>query len=252
MNRLTIVVLLLCMQGMASVAQAEPAAGTEWTEPETGMEFVWVPSGCFRMGGTDWNYEAPLHKVCVQGFWMGKYEVTQTQYLEVSGAKPSRFDSKQNPVDNVSWDDTQNFTARMKEVSGTAVRLPSEAEWEYACRAGHDQGKYCANGDNPNRLAWYSANSHHQSRPVGLMDANDWGLHDMSGNVWEWVQDCWHENFQGAPTDGSVWQGGQCPMRVLRGGSWCNDATYSRAAFRYGNDPDGGECSGFRVVRSAP
>lgn len=247
-NRFVYVLLLSCL--LVPTALAEPEAGSEWTEPKTGMEFVWVPSGCFRMGGTDWSYEAPIHKVCVKGFWLGKYEVTQAQYQRVTGGNPSRHSLAQNPVDNVSWEDVQNFNARMKDVTGTRVRLPSEAEWEYACRAGHDGGKYCGNGDNPNDMAWYNANSYHQSRPIGRLKSNDWGLHDMSGNLWEWVQDCWHENFDGAPTDGSVWQGGQCPMRVLRGGSWCNDSTYARAAFRYGNDPDGGECSGFRVVRT--
>lgn len=251
-----IVILLLCLQGMASVAyagnlKAEPAAGTVWTEPKTGMAFVWVPSGCFQMGGTDWSYQVPVHQVCVHGFWMGKYEVTQAQYLQVAGANPSQSVGAASPVDSVSWDDAEHFTQRMSAISGAKVRLPSEAEWEYACRAGHAHGKYCGNGDNPNLLGWYNANSTNRTRPVGKLAANDWGLYDMSGNVWEWVQDCWHENFKGAPADGSVWQGGECPKRVLRGGSWCNDATYARADFRYGNDPDGGECSGFRVARSA-
>jgi formylglycine-generating enzyme required for sulfatase activity len=255
MNRFLIVALFLCMQGISSSAVAdshkgEPKAGTEWTEPKTGMVFVWVPSGCFQMGGTDWGYQSPIHKVCVKGFWMGKYEVTQAQYLQMTGANPSRFKDVKNPVETVSFDDAANFSARMAETSGTKVRLPSEAEWEYACRAGQDQGRYCGNDANPNHLALYKGNSYGQARTVGHLAANDWGLHDMSGNVWEWVQDCWHDNFVGAPADGSEWKGGDCSQRVVRGGSWCNDESYSRASFRYGNDPDGGECSGFRVVRA--
>lgn len=242
-------VLFLCLQGIIFSANAEPSAGTHWKEPRTGMEFVWVPSGCFQMGGTDWSFGSPLHKVCVKGFWMGKYEVTQTEYQQVTGANPSKFIGLQNPVENVSWDDAFHFTEQMTGKFGTKIRLPSEAEWEYACRAGRVQGKYCGSQDNPNLLAWYEANSAHQSRPVGRLEANDWGLYDMSGNVWEWVQDCWHSTFQGAPADGSVWKGGECPTRVVRGGSWCNESSYSRAGFRYGNDPEGGECSGFRVAR---
>jgi len=245
------VMLLLSLQGISSNAMAEPSAGTEWNDPKTGMSFVWVPTGCFQMGGTDWSFGTPLHKVCVKGFWMGKYEVTQAQYLQLVGTNPSKFVDLHNPVESVSWDDANHFSDLMGK-AGTKVRLPSEAEWEYACRAGHAQGKYCGNGDNPNLLAWYDANTNHKTSWVGRRDPNDWGLYDMSGNVWEWVQDCWHPNFQGAPADGNVWKGGECPTRVVRGGSWCNDASYARAGFRYGNDPDAGECSGFRVARTLP
>ena len=242
-------VALFLLQGFASVVYAEPAAGTKWTEPKTGMGFVWIPSGCFQMGGTDWSFGSPLHKVCVKGFWMGTYEVTQAQFQQVEGKNPSKVVALDNPVENVGWDDAAHFTAKMSSTTGTKIRLPSEAEWEYACRAGHAQDKYCGNGDNLNFLGWYNANSDHQHRPVGHFSANDWGLYDMSGNVWEWVQDCWHPSFQNAPTDGTVWKGGECPTHVIRGGSWCNDATYARAGFRYGNDPEGGECSGFRVAK---
>jgi formylglycine-generating enzyme required for sulfatase activity len=251
------VLVLLCLQGLAAnvyadAHKAEPKPGTVWAEPRTGMEFVWVPSGCFQMGGTDWAFQSPPHKVCVKGFWMGKFEVTQAQYLKIAAANPSTFAGMNNPVETVSWDDAVRFSVLMGKSTGTQVRLPSEAEWEYACRAGHVQGKYCGNEENPNRIALYEGNSYKQARSVGHLAANDWGLYDMSGNVWEWVQDCWHDNFVGAPADGSVWKGGECPKRVMRGGSWCNDESYARASFRYGNDPDAGECTGFRVIRSLP
>ena len=251
-SRLLVVMSLLCLHGVWSEAYAEPTAGTSWTEPKTGMVFVWIPSGCFQMGQTDWSYGVPVHKVCVKGFWMGKYEVTQAQYFQIIGKNPSRFVGLQNPVESVGWDNAVQFSERMTGITGAKIRLPSEAEWEYACRAGQAQSKYCGSGDNPNLLTWYDANSNRQSHPVGLFAANAWGLYDMSGNVWEWVQDCWHPNFQGAPADGSVWQGGECPTRIVRGGSWCNDSSYARAGFRYGNDPEGGECSGFRVSRTSP
>lgn len=250
-NKYLIIMVLLSIFGMTN-ALAEPSAGTEWTEPKTGIAFVWVPSGCFQMGGTDWSFGTPLHKVCVKGFWMGKYEVTQAQYEKVVGTNPSKHISLLNPVESVGWEDAARFSVRMSESTSTKVKLPSEAEWEYACRAGRAQGKYCGSNDNLNYLAWYDANSGHQSRPVGSLAANDWGLYDMSGNVWEWVQDCWHDSFQGAPADGSVWKGGECPTRVVRGGSWCNESSYARAGFRYGNEPEGGECSGFRVARTLP
>ncbi len=124
MNRFLIVALLLCLQGISSVAhaearKAEPKAGTEWTEPKTGMEFVWVPSGCFQMGGTDWGFQSSIHKVCVKGFWMGKYEVTQAQYQQVTGTNPSKFRAVNNLVETVSWDDAANFSARMAEAAHT-------------------------------------------------------------------------------------------------------------------------------------
>lgn len=103
MNRLLLVALLLCLQGisftaLAEARKAEPKPGTEWMEPKTGMVFVWVPSGCFQMGGTDWGFQSPIHKVCVKGFWMGKFEVTQAQYQQVTGANPSKFKAVNNPV----------------------------------------------------------------------------------------------------------------------------------------------------------
>ena len=173
-NIYLIIMMMLSLLGISN-ALAEPSAGTEWKEPKTGMVFIWVPSGCFQMGGTDWSFGSPLHKVCVKGFWMGKYEVTQAQYLKVVGVNPSKQSGLQNPVDSVSWEDAAHFSEHMASSSGAKIRLPSEAEWEYACRAGHTQGKYCGNEDNPNYLAWYDANSAHQSRPVELLASNDWG-----------------------------------------------------------------------------
>ena len=241
--------ILLNWLGFSSHALAEPSGGKEWKDPKTGMEFVWVPTGCFQMGGTEWSFGTPLHKVCVKGFWMGKYEVKQSEYLLVTRVNPSKSVGLDKPVDTVSWSEAKHFTELMGNISGAKVRLPSEAEWEYACRAGRKQDKYCGSQDNPNLLAWYEENSGRQSRTVGKLEANAWGLYDMSGNLWEWVEDCWHENFTGAPADGSAWKTAECSTRVVRGGSWCNESSYSRAGFRYGNDPDGGECSGFRVAK---
>jgi formylglycine-generating enzyme required for sulfatase activity len=149
----------------------------EWTDPVTGMEFVWVPGGCFEMGGPEWLTK-PVHEVCMDGFWMGKYEVTQGEWEQILGENPSAFqservgtDSRNHPVERVSWDDVQEFVHRLNEQSETTVfRLPSEAEWEYACRAG-TQTIYNL-GDDPGNLreyAWYDENSELQTHPVGQL-----------------------------------------------------------------------------------
>jgi formylglycine-generating enzyme required for sulfatase activity len=261
-NRIFILSLLLGMQIISGEAQAEErkdgggperAAGTLWTEPKTGMEFVWIPSGCFQMGGDVEKSEQPVHMVCVKGFWMGRHEVTQAQYQQVMGNNPSRFLGANQPVDQVAWDDASNFTEEMSYTTGIKVRLPSEAEWEYACRAGGAHEKYCGGGGRPDRLGWYYDNSEKHTHPVGQLAANDWGLYDMSGNVWEWIQDCYNENYIGAPADGSAWKTGDCGKRMLRGGSWFNYQTNLSATYRnfnYAGNPV--NVYGFRVARTLP
>lgn len=260
-KQIILISLMLGLQGMAGNAQAEerkhgaasePAAGKVWAEPKTGMEFVWVPSGCFNMGGSE-DDEGPVHKVCVKGFWMGRYEVTQAQYRQVMDKNPSQFLGSDKPVEQVSWDDASNFAEEMGNNTGTKVRLPSEAEWEYACRAGGAHEKYCGPGGRPDRLAWYRDNSGKQTHAVGQLAPNDWGLYDMSGNVWELTQDCEHESYRGAPADGSAWKSGDCGSRVVRGGSWAGISDNLRAAVR--SDIDTGirfYIYGFRVARTLP
>ena len=213
---------LVAMSLLLSVgpALAEPAAGTILKEPKTGMEFVWVPSGCFNMGSNDGEpFEKPVHPVCVTGYWLGKHEVTQAQYQLVMGVNPSDFKGATNPVDQVSWDDAVLFTLALSRLTGVPMRLPSEAEWEYACRAGIQDAKYCGEGE-PAELAWTGTNSGDSTHPVGKLRANAWGLYDMSGNVWEWTQDCWNLSYEGAPQDGSAWLTGNCERPVARGGAW--------------------------------
>jgi formylglycine-generating enzyme required for sulfatase activity len=202
--------LFLLVLGVGQVL-AEPVAGTILKEPKTGMEFVWVPSGCFDMGSNDGEtFEKPVHHVCMKGFWLGKYEVTQKQYQRVMGINPSDFVGPDNPVDSVSWSDAVVYTVAYRKLTGVPMRLPSEAEWEYACRAGGLHEKYCGDG-NPAEL--------------GKLRPNAWGLYDMSGNVWEWVLDCWNLDYINAPQDGSAWLTGNCQRRVARGGAWdANDA----------------------------
>jgi formylglycine-generating enzyme required for sulfatase activity len=197
---------------------------------QTGIEFVLIPAGSFMMGSTNGDAnEKPVHQVTIsQAFYMGKYEVTQAQWQSVMGSNPSYFKDCPNcPVEQVSWDDAQNFINKLNASNdGFRYRLPTEAEWEYACRAG-TTGDYAG---NLSEMAWYKENSE-KTHAVGGKQPNAWGL--AHGNVWEWCQEWYHETYYGAPTDGSAWlSGGEQKYRVVRGGSWRYDADFSRSAYR--------------------
>lgn len=216
-----------------------------------GMELVWIPPGSFMMGSENGeSNEKPAHQVTIrEGFYMGKYEVTQAQWQQVMKANPSNFKDDSLPVETISWIDAKKFIEKLNEMNdGFAYRLPSEAEWEYACRAG-TTGDYAGNLDS---MAWHKDNSSKQTHPVGQKQANAFGLYDVHGNVWEWCEDVWHKNYNGAPTDGSIWSsGGNSSYRVIRGGSWINFSLL-RSATRAWNDLGKGESHiGFRVAASA-
>lgn len=224
-------------------AAAKPRIGQPWTEPVTGMEFVWVEGGCYEMGCGSWTSdcykdEKPVHEVCLDGFWMGKYEVTQGQWREIMGGNPSIFKSGDNfPVENVSWDDVQDFISKLNQRSDTKYSLPTEAQWEYAARSGGKEQKY-AGGDNANTVAWYDSNSGEKTHGVGTKSSNGLGIYDMSGNVWEWCRDVYDE-------DAYSKHGRQNPVvttgstsRVDRGGSWYFNARDVRAANRSGFSAD--------------
>ena len=213
---------------------------------------MWIPPGSFAMGSTNGESgEKPVHEVTIrEGFYMGKYEVTQAQWRQVMGTNPSKFEGDSLPVAKVSWNDVQEFIGKLNEMNdGFVYRLPSEAEWEYACRAG-TTGDYAGDLDS---MAWYEDNSASQSHPVGQKQANAFGLYDMHGNMWEWCADAWHENYDGAPTDGSIWSsGGDSSRRVLRGGSWFNDSNLCRSALRNRYAPAFRLNNlGFRIVAAA-
>jgi len=253
--RLILVCLLLGLPGITVNAHAEPAAGTAWTEPKTGMKFVWVPTGCFEMGSNSDKSEQPVHKVCLNGFWMGRHEVTQGQYQQVTGDNPSKVKASHNPVENVTWINAIDFSLQMSSFTGTKIRLSSEAQWEYACRAGGAHEKFCGRGDQPDQIAWYGGNSGNQTHQVGQREANNWNLNDMSGNVWEWTSDCWKGDYNGTPTNGSAWEGQRdppCNAYILRGGSWRTKLTGLRASYRKYSDFLGQDDVGFRVVRVSP
>ena len=134
-------------------------------------------------------------------------------------------------VESVNWDDVQGFLQELNQQTGSNYRLPSEAEWEYACRSGRQSEEFCG-GASPDAVAWHDGNSGDQTQPVGQKQANGLGLYDMSGNAWEWTQDCWNNSYNGAPAGGSAWTSGNCNNRVARGGSWYFKPVRVRSAFR--------------------
>ena len=232
-----------------------------WSD-SLGIEFVPIPPGEFRMGSTSRvadDNEQPVTQVRIsKGFYLGKYEVTQAQWKAVMGSNPSRFDAcgPNCPVENVSWNDAQAFIKKLNSKDGKQrYRLPTEAEWEYAARAGSVTAYSWGNEIGRNRANCRGCGSQwdgEKTAPVGSFSPNAWGLHDMHGNVWEWVQDCWNDTYHGAPTDGSAWTSGSCGRRVVRGGSWSNGPENLRAAFRLRNTTGSryNDSFGFRVART--
>ncbi|WP_440954726.1 formylglycine-generating enzyme family protein [Methanosarcina sp. Mfa9] len=226
-----------------------------------GMEFVLVPAGEFLMGSPETEAgrqadESPLHTVRLEKpFYMGKYEVTRAQWYEVMESAGevggSLAGDSEMPVAEVSWDDAQEFVKKLNEMEGTdKYRLPSEAEWEYACRAGSST-KYSI-GDTERELAryaWFGKSSGSSPLPVGQKAPNAWGLYDMHGNVWEWARDSWHNDYNAAPSDGRAWESGELSHRIARGGSVTGSAESCRAANRawFGSDVRNADM-GFRLL----
>ena len=217
------------------------------------LEMIAIPGGNFLMGDNGLNNAKPLHSVSVKPFFMGKYPITQGQYKAVMGKNRACFEGTNYPEDRVNWNDAIEFCQQLSQRTGKNYRLPSEAEWEYACRAG-TQTKYYF-GDDEKQLenyAWYYGNSKNKIHPVGRKKPNQFGLYDMYGNVWEWCSDRWHENYQNAPTDGSSWETGTVDsLRVIRGGSWGSAAINCRSAYRdRSNAGNRFSFIGFRLVVS--
>ena len=220
-----------------------PAPGHTFRDCPHCPEMVVLPAGRFRMGSPDsepnrHSDEGPVRTVTIsQPLAMGKTPVTQGQWRAVMGTNPSHFSSCGDdcPVERVSWNDAQEYIRRLNQQTGQRYRLPSEAEWEYACRAGQTH-RYCGS-DDVDAVGWYRSNSNGRTQAVGGKRPNAWGLYDMSGNVWEWTQDCWNDNYRGAPSDGRAWEQGNCRRRVVRGGSWNSSPFWLRSAYRTGALP---------------
>jgi len=243
----------------ANSAESEEL-NTEWLldmKPRSGVPegMVFVKGGCFQMGNTfgdgDSN-EKPVHEVCVDGFYMAKYEVTQKEWQEVMGNSPSYFKGCDNcPVEQVIWNDAQEYINKLNQKTGKRYRLPTEAEWEYAARSGGKSEKY--SGDNDiDTVAWHGYNSGGKTQPVGAKQPNGIGIYDMTGNVWEWVQD-WYDSdyYKNSPKDNPKGAGsGQ--YRVLRGGSWSSIPWDLRASYRLWYEPTGRDYDiGFRLLLPA-
>ncbi len=237
---------------------------------------VAIPEGRFVMGAPkeepeSSDSERPQHTVTLQSFFLSEYPVTQAQWKAVAAlnfvnrsldSDPSTFKGDNRPVENVFWLDAVEFCARLSRLTDKDYRLPSEAEWEYACRAGTttpfhfgetittDQANY--NGDYSYGVAPKGL-YRKQTTPVGSFGvANAFGLYDLHGNVWEWCADHWHENYEGAPINGSAWlKDGNSDRRVLRGGSWINNPKRCRSAYRLRGNPNyRNDSGGFRIACS--
>src|SRR5262245_29868313 len=216
---------------------------------------VAVKAGAFQMGdvaGRGDKDEQPVHEVKLQkSFNLGKYEVTFDEYdrFALATGKPLLVDQVwgrgRRPVINVSWEDARDFAIWLSKQTGKRYRLPTEAEWEHAARSGGKDEIWAGTSDEGElgEYAWFSQNSKNRTQPVGTRKSNTLepqGLHDMSGNVWEWVEDCWHNDYKEAPTDGSAWleaNGGNCGQRVIRGGSWNFTPLNLRASRREAKTP---------------
>ena len=226
--------------------------GAVFKDCETCPEMVVIPAGSFKMGGKGGSDEKPVHEVKIgYSFAVGKYEITQAEWKAVMGNNPSEFKGARKPVENVSWEDAKSFIKKLSAQTGKVYRLLSESEWEYMARAGSTT-KYPWGDEIDSSKAKY--NSEDGTVPVGSYSANAFGVYDTVGNVYEWVEDCWHKNYKGAPTYGSAWlreNEGNCYKRVLRGGSWYFKPRFLRSAFRNGFIATLRiDFSGFRIART--
>ena len=235
-----------------------------------GPEMVVIPAGRFRMGCVSgqgcYSDERPVHEVTIpEAFAVSVYEVTFAQWDACvlgggcGGYRPRDrgWGRGTRPVMDVSWDDAQGYVGWLSGQTGQSYRLLSESEWEYVARAGSSTAYSWGNAIGSNRANCGDSerfgtcgDQWENTAPVGSFQANAYGVHDMHGNVWEWVEDCWNESYGGAPSDGSAWLRGDCERRVLRGGSWSYDPGYLRSAYRYGYPTGGRDYDGFRVART--
>lgn len=261
--------LVLLLVIAASAATVRPlsaqgrAPGETFRDCAACPEMVVIPDGGGDIGSADTPYEKPVHRVSIsRPFAIGRREITFAEWDQcvAAGACKHRPDDRgwgreSRPVIDVSWDDAQLYVAWLSRVSGQKYRLPSEAEWEYAARAGtasaywwgREVGSNRANCDN------CGARDNQRTSPAGSFRPNAFGLYDTAGNAAEWVEDCWNDDYRGAPRDGSAWTSGQCRMRVLRGGSFGSRADAIRSASRFRYDKDVRYyANGFRVARDMP
>jgi formylglycine-generating enzyme required for sulfatase activity len=216
--------------------------GTDFLETESGVliKMIWIDEGKFIMGSRDHEkkgyYNQGSVEVQLDGFWISRTPVTQAQYKSIMGENPSKFEGDNNPVENVSWNNAMEFCRKLSDKTGYLYSLPTEARWEYSCRAG-SKTRF-SYGDNPDLLgnyAWYDINSGGKTHPVGMKKPNDWGLFDMHGNVWEWCID-WYGKYPDTPQKNPEGPKKGC-RKILRGGSWYYSKHLCRSSYRYYNPP---------------
>jgi formylglycine-generating enzyme required for sulfatase activity len=220
-------------------------------------ELVKLPGGKFHMGSNDDPTERPIHQVTIAPFAIGRFAVTIGEWKQCVAAKACDYEltgDNDVPAHNLSWNDARQYVAWLSKMTGKNYRLPTEAEWEYAARGGTTTRYWWGNAFERGRADCEKCGEpydEHQPLKVGSFPANPFGLHDMAGGVLQWVLDCWHNNYSGAPTNSASWEAKICHQRVLRGGSWKNDSSYARASSRDRYDPAVRYWThGLRVARS--
>lgn len=259
--RLFILFILLSVNLLSCHTPPPPADRQIMLPGNIPMDFVYVAPGSFRMGSPEGEIERhgdenPIRMVHItKGFYLGKFEVTQAQWATIMGENPSVFrvfeDAAQHPVDMIAWDDCQSYLEKLNTLGLGKFRLPTEAEWEYACRAGTETRYYWGTDSTDwqvHEYAWAFSRAEGRSHPVGMKKPNAWGLYDMSGNVWEWCQD-WRTNVYD-PADTLDPKGAETgTKKIYRGGSWFNEPSALRSANRNGHEPDvKGPNAGLRLV----
>jgi len=252
MKKLLAIAVILIL--MPVLSYSYPNEARVWVN---NMEFVQVKGGCFKMGDIYGDGEAdekPVHEVCVDDFYMGKYPVTQRQWKDIMGENPSRFKEcgENCPVDSVTWKDVIEFIGKFNHRTKINHRLPTEAEWEYAARSGGREEKWAGTGNEAELAehAWYSKNSGFKPHPAGRKKPNGSGLYDMTGNVWQWVEDWYGEGYYSNSRRNNPQGPGSGQFRVLRGGSWYDNAKDVRSSARFHGDPAfRSNDFGFRLVR---
>jgi formylglycine-generating enzyme required for sulfatase activity/class 3 adenylate cyclase len=247
-------------QPSPSLASPAPPAPTptpsQSPTPASEPEMIVVRGGSFAMGSNDDPTERPVHQVAIKPFSIGKYPVTVREWNECAAAKACGFTAigkDDAPVTNVSWTDAQQYAGWLAQATKKSYRLPSEAEWEYAARGGTQTKYWWGDKLQPGMAGCKDCGDAAAEQPakVGSFKPNPFGLYDMGGGVDQWVADCWHRTYQGAPNDGSAWSGGDCSSHVLRSGSWKNDSRYVRPSNRDGYDTNVRyPTHGFRVALS--
>jgi len=294
------ILLLCGMWVVSNPAGAGEQPNREFQECSDCPQMVAIPGGQFKMGSPAaepgrFDSEGPQHLVSVRAFALGEYDVTTEQFLTFlreSGYQPppcdpilglgwrttvrglayapGESDPPLEPASCLNWNDAQAYitwlNGKVRSLPSAAkyhagpYRLPSEAEWEYAARAGTTTARWWGEAIGKDKANCDGCGSRWDNKliaPVGSFGINPFGLHDILGNIWQWVEDCWHENYVGAPTDGGAWLGGDCTKRVMRGGSWSNTPVFVRSAARSrgnaaGGDFDYSSYAGFRVARTLP